>query len=126
MKFSSCDLKCAESPKELGIENSKLNPFVEAIVKPHLEIIILSLLLEKPMCGYDIIKTIFSRYGVSLSQGTVYPRLYSLREEGVLEAGYLRANMKTKRYSLTEEGMEITIQKKAEFNKAINYVFDQL
>ena len=49
-----------------------------------------------PMCGYDIIKTIFIEYKVFLSQGTVYPILYSLVEQGLLYAEYGKGNMRSK------------------------------
>jgi len=76
---------------------------VDDIVKNHLKVIILSLLLEKPMCGYDIIKEIIAKYDVMVSQGTVYPLLYSLRGEGVINVESTKYDMKTKRYSIAEE-----------------------
>lgn len=75
----------------------------EDIVKNHLEIIILSMLVKKPMCGYDVIKEIFSRYNVLISQGTVYPMLYSLKEEGILRIESMKGDMKTKRYFITQD-----------------------
>ena len=51
---------------------------VDKIIKTNREVFIMCSLLEKQMCGYDIIKEIFSRCDVFLSQGTVYPILYTL------------------------------------------------
>ena len=75
---------------------------------------------------FSLIRYIFSKYDVFLSQGTVYPLLYSLKEDGVLDAEYIKANMKTKVYSLTEEGMQITTQKINEFDGAVNFVLQSI
>ncbi len=89
----------------------KSNMHTEDIVKNHLEIIILAMLAKKPMCGYDLIKEIFSKYNVLISQGTVYPLLYSLREEGVLRIESMKGDMKTKRYFITPDIVENVEQK---------------
>ena len=48
--------------------------------------LILSLLNERPMHGYELIATIRERSGgiFEYSDGTVYPLLYSLRDQGLL------------------------------------------
>lgn len=85
--------------------------YTEDLVKSHLEIIVLKFLSEKPMCGLEIIKEIFTKYNVLLSQGTVYTTLYKLKKEGILYAEFEKGNMRTKKYSATGEG-KITILKK--------------
>jgi len=97
----------------LEIENPKLNKDipVEDIVKKHLEVILLSMLIEKSMCGYDLIKNIFSKYNVLISQGTVYPLLYSLKEEGIIKVDAMKSDMRTKRYSVTDDEKQ-NIEKK--------------
>jgi PadR family transcriptional regulator PadR len=105
---------------ELGEEEYK--KFVDKIVKANREIIVLSILTDKPMCGYDLIKEIFSRCNVFLSQGTVYPILYSLEEEGVLRAEFGRGNMRTKKYFVTPKGKEVVQKKLDGFVKAIEYI----
>lgn len=84
----------------------------ETFAKNNLEIITLYLLSKKPMCGYDMIKTISQQFHCFLSQGTVYPLLYSLEKEGILK---VERNVKTKIYSLTEEGGKIVGKKIDEF-----------
>jgi DNA-binding PadR family transcriptional regulator len=93
----------------LEIEPSNLNPhrFKENIVKSHLEVIVLSMLAEMPISGYDLVKEIFARYNVLLSQGTVYSLLYCLKDEGIIRPEFTKGNMKTKRYSITPEGEQI-------------------
>jgi len=114
--------------KSLEVKNQILNRDrqVEDIVKNHLEIIILSMLSERPMCGYDLIKEIFAKYNVFLSQGTVYPFLYSLKEEGILKAEFLKGDMRTKIYSVTQEGKQIIEKRVYEFIEVTEYFLNSI
>lgn len=96
--------------------------FVDRIIKTNREIFIMLSLLEKQMCGYDIIKEIFSRCDVFLSQGTVYPILYTLEEEGMLHAEYSKGDMRSKKYSLTPRGREAAEKDVEDFAKALEHV----
>ncbi|MFA4956186.1 MAG: response regulator [Candidatus Methanoperedens sp.] len=102
------------------------NPRLEDIVKNHLEIIILKMISTRPMCGYDLIKEIFADYNVLLSQGTVYPFLYSLKVEGILHAEFMKGDMRTKRYSPTQEGKQMIEKKFNDFIKAEEYILNSL
>jgi len=99
---------------------------IKDVIKNHLEIIILSILAERPMCGYDLIKEIFAKYDVLLSQGIVYPFLYFLKEEGILQAEYLKGNMRTKIYSATQEGKQIIKKRVYEFIEAEEYILSSI
>jgi PadR family transcriptional regulator PadR len=96
--------------------------FVDRIIKTNREVFIMCALLEKQMCGYDIIKEIFSRCDVFLSQGTVYPILYTLEEEGMLHAEYSKGDMRSKKYSLTPRGREAAEKDVEDFAKALEQV----
>ena len=101
------------------LEDEEYKKFVDRIVKANREIFVLFVLANKPMCGYDIIKEIFMRCSVFLSQGNVYPILYSLEEEGILHAEFTKGNMRSKLYFIAPEQRE-TIQKKIDlFVKAM-------
>jgi DNA-binding PadR family transcriptional regulator len=112
--------------KETNFPKLKLDIPVEDIVKNHLEIIILSLLLEKSMCGYDLIKEIITKYNVMVSQGTVYPLLYSLKGEGIIHMESMKGDMKTKRYSITEDTRN-DIEKKIDgYIKTEEYILNSI
>jgi DNA-binding PadR family transcriptional regulator len=96
--------------------------FVDRIIKKNQEVFIMSSLLEKQMCGYDLIKEIFSRCDVFLSQGTVYPILYTLVEEGLLHAEYSKGDMRSKKYSLTTSGREIAEKNVEDFVRALGQI----
>lgn len=112
---------------ELAVDVSKspeedYKQIVDKIIKINREIFILSVLSERSMCGYDLIKEIFHRCDVFLSQGSVYPILYSLEEEGILRAEFNKGDMRTKRYSFTPKGRQIAQKKLEEFTKAMEEV----
>jgi len=96
--------------------------FVDRIIKTNREVFIMSSLLEKQMCGYDLIKEIFLKCDVFLSQGTVYPILYTLEGEKLLHAEYSEGNMRSKNYRLTSKGREVAKKDVEEFAKALEQV----
>lgn len=118
----SCDLmeNSIERGQELDM-SEECQACLDKIVRSNRDVILLFILRERPMCGYDLIKEIFSRYNVFLSQGTVYPILYSLEEEGVLRAEFNKGNMRSKSYSITTEGKRFTEEKFEGFIKALEY-----
>ncbi|HPT37385.1 MAG TPA: PadR family transcriptional regulator [Methanothrix sp.] len=103
-------------------EEDYCQKFIDRIIKANREVFILSSLLERQMCGYDLIKEIFSKCDVFLSQGTVYPILYTLEEEGLLHAEYNKGDMRSKKYSLTTRGREIAEKDVEFFSKALEQI----
>lgn len=103
-------------------EEDECKKFVDRIIKTNREVFILSILLEKQMCGYDLIKEILSTCDVFLSQGTVYPVLYTLESEGLLYAEYSKGDMRSKKYSLTPKGREMAEKDVENFAKALEQV----
>jgi len=92
-----------------------------------LEMVILKLLKERQMYGYELIAALDERGGpqFQIKEGTVYPVLY--REE---DAGYIEARWETtdrgvprKYYRLTESGTEqlaVLMKEWDEFSSAID------
>jgi len=106
-------------PELCELHEDYCKKFIERIIKTNREVFILSSLLEKQMCGYDLIKDIFTKCDVFLSQGTVYPILYTLEDEGLLMAEYSKGDMRSKKYSLTPKGREIAEKDIEEFTNAL-------
>jgi PadR family transcriptional regulator PadR len=111
-----------ESQRILEDSAGEYDKFLDKIIKANREIIVLSILIDKPMCGYDLIKEVFAKSQVFLGQGTVYPILYSLEEEGLLRAEFGRGNMRSKRYHITPEGKLVVEMKLKSFVRALSYV----
>ncbi len=105
-----------------GIREKGTCRLMEDIVKNHLEVLILKLLYERPMCGYEIIKEIHSKYNVLLSLGTVYSFLYSLKKEGIVNIQFPRGDMRTKIYFATAEGRKVIEKRIDEFISVEEYI----
>ena len=97
----------------------------EKFVSENLKDIVLSMLQEQPMCGYDLIKAIFQRHDVVVSQGRVYPLLYSLEGRGLL-AMAKQEGERSKVYTLTDEGKRAAEREVQEFVKAQRYLLESI
>ncbi|PAV13090.1 hypothetical protein ASJ81_18915 [Methanosarcina spelaei] len=75
----------SSSFKDLNIEYS----MIERFVKEYLDIIVLSLIASRPMCGIEILDVIHREFNVLLSPGTIYPLLNKLKNDGLLEREYV-------------------------------------
>ena len=69
-------------------------------IKNFMDVLVLAELKNHPMSGYDIIRFIYEKFGVLVSSGTVYSRLYTLERSGWIKG----TSTKRKRvYALSEE-----------------------
>ncbi len=75
-----------------------------------LEMILLKLLSERPMYGYELVSTLEQRGGeqFQLKEGTLYPVLYRLENAGLIEPKWetLERGVPRKYYRLTAAGTE--------------------
>ncbi|RPI35022.1 MAG: PadR family transcriptional regulator [Chloroflexota bacterium] len=73
-----------------------------------LEMILMKLLSERPMYGYELVSTLEKRGGeqFQLKEGTLYPVLYRLENAGLLEPRWetLERGVPRKYYRLTGAG----------------------
>ena len=83
-------------------------------IRGFIDIMTLALLVDSPMCGYEIIETIYERARVLLSPGTVYPLLDSLQRKGLIES---KTESKKKIYEITGRGRETLVRMSAEYAK---------
>ena len=82
-------------------------PIDKALISGSTSMLLLRLLEEKDMYGYEMIETLESRsnHVFSLKAGTLYPLLHTLEEKQYLTCYEREANGKTRKYySLTREG----------------------
>lgn len=89
------------------------------LVKGSAGMLVLKLLAEKPMHGYEIIKKMEERsLGVfSLKEGTLYPVLHALEAEGLAAAEWEgETSRKRKVYSITTKGAKRLKEKHEEWN----------
>ena len=93
-----------------------------------LDLLILSLLSEREMYGYEIVTELARRSDetFSLREGTLYPLLHRLEKEGAVAAREEKAGGRPRRYyRLTKKGGEKLSEREAEwvrYSSAVNAV----
>lgn len=92
-----------------------------------LEMVLLKLVSERPMYGYELVAALERRGGrqFQLKEGTLYPVLYRLEDAGFLEAYWetLERGVPRKYYRLTAAGaeqLETLLDEWCAFTAAVN------
>ena len=99
------------------------------LVSGSMTMLILKLLSEKDMYGYEMIDTLRqkSQNVFELKAGTLYPLLHSLEEKGLLVVYEQEVGGKTRKYySLTNQGGKLLEKKKEEWKKYSEAVLNVL
>jgi len=76
-------------------------------LKGHLDSLILSVVSRGPLHGYAVIEALKARSGgeLALPEGTVYPALHRLEDDGLLRSEWSTASGRRRRvYSITRRG----------------------
>lgn len=93
---------------------------IESLVKSFLDIVVLSMLNGKSRHGYKIIADIHKTFGVLLSPGTLYPLLYQLEAEELVEVKEVK---RKKVYKLTPRGRKMVSQINTLYKKNSERIF---
>lgn len=91
----------------------------DQIRKGSTEILILSLLAERPMYGYEIAQELEQRSGgyFELKEGLLYPTLHRMQKGGWLSSTWRKVDgRRRKYYALTPAGREMLGEQVAEWN----------
>ncbi|HLD21476.1 MAG TPA: PadR family transcriptional regulator [Patescibacteria group bacterium] len=102
--------------------------FSSELIKGSTKNLILAILREEELYGYQIVKTIREKSGKSLEfgEGSIYPALHALKKEKYLASRWAEENgRKRKYYFLTKEGkkaLKQQILEWKEFSGAVNKV----
>jgi len=95
-------------------------------LKGHLDLLLLSILANGPAHGYAIIESLRTRSEsvFDLPEGTVYPALHRLEDQGLLQSSWSEDSGRRKRiYQLTPKGQQALNARQDEwlkFSKAVN------
>jgi PadR family transcriptional regulator PadR len=95
-----------------------------------LEMLLLKLIAERPMYGYEIVTTLEKRAGqLELKESTLYPVLYRLENDGLIQAHWETFERRAPRkyYQLTPSGREELqrlVGEWQEFTSAINQIIE--
>lgn len=101
----------------------------KSLVSGSTSLLILRLLSEKDMYGYEIIDTLDQRSNnvFQLKAGTLYPLLHSLENQNLLRSYEKQAAGRTRKYySITKEGEKYLTVKKAEWEQYAGAVMQVL
>lgn len=102
--------------------------FDKELMKGSTNMIVLSLLQEENMYGYQMIKRLSEKSNnlFELQEGTLYPILHGLEEKGLIESYWDETTgKKRKYYCITKKGINCLKEKKEEwstFSNGINQV----
>ena len=106
--------------------------FSSELVRSSTDLVILTLLRDRPMYGYEILVTLADRGNgeFRFKQGTLYPVLYRLEREGWIRAKWETPpkGKKRKVYSLTAEGKKVQRERVEEwrrFTAAVNSILKE-
>ncbi len=89
-------------------------------LKGHLDLLLLAVIETKPAHGYVIIELLRERSGgtFDLPEGTVYPALHRLQDEGFLSSHWSESGGRRKRiYELTPRGKLALAKHQEEWNR---------
>jgi PadR family transcriptional regulator PadR len=105
---------------QVTIDNWKVQ-----VKKGYLELCLLVLIRKnKRMYGLELLETL-SSLDLQLKEGTLYPLLNRLTEEGLLASTWETENVKghpRKFYALTKRGVSALIDMETEFNKMVDLI----
>lgn len=90
--------------------------FIQQLKKGVLEMLALDLICDQPTYGYELLNRLKLRSGGSfaLKEGTLYPILYRLEDDGLICANWSQGQGRTapkKIYEATESGREENIRR---------------
>lgn len=102
--------------------------FAQQLKKGVLEMLVLQLLCQKPTYGYDLLAQLKDRSAgrFHLKEGTLYPILYRLEDDGMILAKWSQGAGRTapkKIYEATPAGVEENLRRQAiwqEFEETVN------
>jgi PadR family transcriptional regulator, regulatory protein PadR len=100
--------------------------FDRELVKGSTSLILLQLLTEKDMYGYEIVKEMEQRSGhvLQVKEGTLYPALHKLEKQEYIEAYWLEMEKGPARkyYKITDSGKEILQKKTNEWQSFVSVI----
>jgi len=88
------------------------------VLKGHLDLLLLSILEDRPQHGYAVIEELRRRTdgAIDLPEGTVYPALHRLERAGLLKSSWTEVNGRRRRsYTLTSGGKRAASEKRREW-----------
>ena len=107
--------------------------FAQQLKKGVLELLVLKLISRQATYGYELLTQLKERSGgmFQLKEGTLYPILYRLEDEGMITASWTGGEGRVaprKIYTATEKGLEENLRRQIqwrEFTAAVNSMLQE-
>lgn len=101
--------------------------FSQQLKKGVLEMLVLELICQEPTYGYELISRLKAQSGGQffLKEGTLYPILYRLEDDGLIEANWSQGQGRTapkKMYVPTQMGMQENERRKQHWQEFVRTV----
>lgn len=101
--------------------------FSQQLKKGVLEMLVLDLICKAPTYGYELISQLKEQSGgqFSLKEGTLYPILYRLEDDGLIEANWSQGQGRTapkKIYAPTQMGIQENERRKQHWQEFVRTV----
>lgn len=93
---------------------------LEKLAKDNLELLCLLFLWKKPQSGYQVLKSLAQHFHILLSQGTLYPMLYSLEKAGKITVA--NGTGREKIYELSSQAKNELAEKKRQTLQGYNHL----
>ncbi|HET8607506.1 MAG TPA: helix-turn-helix transcriptional regulator [Gaiellaceae bacterium] len=90
------------------------------VLKGHLDLLLLATVAEEPAHGYLVVERLKERTGgeLDLAEGTIYPALYRLERQGLLESSWSTAGGRRRRvYRLTRRGRDELATRRSDWQR---------
>jgi PadR family transcriptional regulator PadR len=104
-----------------------LHKWESQVKKGTLAFIILTLLKNKEMYGYEIIEYVLKQTSIDIAEGTLYPLLNRLKTDGLIFSKWVEqsSGIPRKYYSLTPDG-ELTLKEMAQSWEYLNQSIEKI
>jgi PadR family transcriptional regulator PadR len=101
------------------LKNEFLDKWKSQVKKGTLSFIVLNAINKKELYGYELIEIIKKSTAIEIAEGTLYPLMNRLKEEGLTTSKWVEqeSGIPRKYYILTEEGKMILKQMRNYWNE---------
>jgi len=89
------------------------------LLKAFMDILILAEIKKNPVSGYDVITSIYRKYHLLPSSGSVYSLLYALERRGLVKGGW---DERRRIYMLTQKGEKTVEETLNSYRKIENFL----
>ena len=93
------------------------------VLKGHADLLVLAALADGPAHGYAVVEAVRARSAgaFDLAEGTVYPALYRLERQGLLESSWAETAPRRRRvYRLTRRGRGELARQREEWGRYVS------